>query len=195
MSLSAFIVVAGVPGVGSADVASQKGDVSARLSFAILNLFSICSQGVDVLAKCFMTTAAYLAAEAFFKFVPIVGALISMAAALTCIVIAVTKMSRCKPKLEAETALRKQNGDFEAVKEITLYSMVKHMEITMHFIVLSLSIISIGLMFFSGAAFFLPGLIAIVALTIILFIAYQIIHRVCKIDEIERKYALDVPLN
>jgi hypothetical protein len=56
-------------------------------------------------------------------------------------------------------------------------------------------VVAVGMMFFPAAAFFLPGLIAVIAISIILYIAYQIIHYTCNIDEIEKKYELNVPLS
>lgn len=169
--------------------------INTKLSFAVLNLVAIGFKAVDVLAKCLMTTAAYLASGVFLKFIPVVGAVISFCISLFNVAILATNMSRCASKLKEVKAQQVGNGNLDVIQDIEIYSIVKKIEIIMHMIVLGLSVVAVGMVFFPGAAFFLPGLIAVIAISIILYIAYQIIHYTCNIDKIEKIYELNVPLS
>jgi uncharacterized protein (DUF983 family) len=97
-------------------------------------------------------------------------------------------MGQNRKSCQDQIKTAREQGNFEKLRDLTLYSAVKQGEIIVQFVVLAISILSIGLLIFSSATLFLPGFMALIVTTLVLLIAIKIIDHVCGIKNIESKY-------
>ncbi len=159
----------------------RKSPVSAlNISAGIAGVLKVVASNVLSFVKCVFLCIAT-------QVLTVVGGTLSSISSIIDTVKIVSKIKALSGRVQVELDHAIDTDNFVKLREITLYTLSKWVDLTKNFFVLATSVVSI-IALAAGVAIFSPAVITFVVINLVLFLSSYLISKLGRVDEIEKRH-------